>query len=146
MSEDLDEAALARLADTPPGDEENELYSATGIRLGGAPFLWFVTKDKEEDRILPMADIRKMEPPGPRGSEAFIHFSGFCVKLTGTGLRLVMHKIFMRHCSSLHERAPGKRVTPGEPVIERMEFFDTGQPRADKPDDAPRPRGPSASH
>jgi hypothetical protein len=121
--------------DTPPGDETPEDYEATGPRRGGGmlQFLWFVTADRAGDRVLPMADIRRMEPPGPRGREAWIHFSGFSVRLVGTGLRRVLHRIAMHRCASLYELVPGQRVAPGEPVIERMEFLEPVSPAKRSP-------------
>jgi hypothetical protein len=99
-----------------------------------------VTKNKDDDRILPVADIRRMEPPrSDEKGEAFIHFSGFSVKLIGTGLRRVLHRIYMRRCSSLHEYTPGKTTVPGEPFIEWMEFRDVAPPKPKEPD-------PSTSH
>ena len=69
-----------------------------------------------------------MEPSSgtePGQETAFIHFSGVSVRLTGTGLRRVLHRISMHRCGSLHELWPGQtRPAKGEPLIERIDFID----------------------
>ncbi len=112
--------------DTPPGDEDSEVYQPTAFqRTAKLPFLWFVTRNRDGDRVMPLADIRKMEPPDKDGCEAFIHFSGFIVKLQGAGLRRVINRIVQLGCTSIHEYRPGQKTLPGEPIIEKMEFFST---------------------
>jgi hypothetical protein len=111
--------------DTPPGDEDSELYQPTAFRrTAKLPFLWFVTRNRKNDYVLPLADIRRMEPPDGRdGREAFIHFSGLTVRMEGTGLRRVINRIVQLGCTSVHEYRPGQQKKAGEPVIEKMEFW-----------------------
>ncbi|MBS0445095.1 MAG: hypothetical protein JSR59_03995 [Proteobacteria bacterium] len=111
-----------------PGEKDTHAYVATEGRRGGGrgEFLWFVTADGKRDQILPIADIRRMEPPDNTEREvAVIHFSGISVALTGANLRRVLHRIVLHRCSVLYEARAGQRKPPaGEPVIERIEFAD----------------------
>ena len=113
--------------DIPPGQIEHEQYRATTGRQGGAPlYLWFVTADHTREHILPIADIRLMEPPSdPRKEIAYIHFSGICVLMTGRHLRRVLHRITLQRCSAIYQYRHGQKPAPeGEPVIEAFQFLD----------------------
>jgi hypothetical protein len=125
--------------DTAPGDIETAAYQATEGRRGGArcEFLWFVTYDRTRDEILPLADIRRIEPPrDPQNEVAYIHFSGVSVRLCGVNLRRVLHRIAMQRCAALYELRPGQhRPDSSEPVIDRMEFKDTSRPKAKAKDE-----------
>ena len=123
--------------DTPPGDDGDLAYAATGTKRVAAPrqFLWFVTNDRKRDQIFPFADIRRMEPPdNPDKEVAFIHFSGVSVALFGRHLRKVIHRITINRTIALYEFRRGQtRPADDEPIIDRMEFMDMTKatPKAD---------------
>lgn len=115
--------------DIAPGEVETEQYRATTGRQGGPPeFLWFVTANSTErgEHILPIADIRLMEPPRDVRKEiAYIHFSTICVVMTGKHLRRVLHRISLRRCSAIYQYRHGQHRPPeGEPVVEDFKFID----------------------
>jgi hypothetical protein len=112
--------------DIAPGDIDTEAYQATGGRRGGGrgEFLWCVTT-RNEDLIFPLADLRRMEPPSPADSTAYLHFSGVTVALSGVNLRRILHRITLQRCAALYEYKAGqKRPAGGEPVIEHIRFLD----------------------
>ena len=123
--------------DVAPGEVETDQYRATTGRQGGPPeYLWFVTANHEREHILPIADIRLMEPPGDTRKEiAYIHFSTICVVMTGKHLRRVLHRISLRRCSAIYQYRQGQHRPPeGEPIVEGFKFLDLTKPAPGKDD------------
>jgi hypothetical protein len=128
----------------PPGDEETTVYRATDFERGGgragAGFLWFACKDATRDRVLQLANLREMEPSYEAG-KAVLHFSGMEVVLTGSGLRRIVHCIYLGRCSRILEiRADQQPAQPDDPVVERIEFLVPPPPESGGPKDEPEVR------
>jgi hypothetical protein len=112
----------------PPGDEKPGPYRATSFMRGGGKggtgYLWFSCKEPSRDRILPLANLREMEPGDLSGPKAFLHFSGMVVELEGTLLRRVVHRIFLGRCTTVHEIRDGQQAGKSdEPVIRSITFL-----------------------
>jgi hypothetical protein len=117
---------------TPPTYDDAEDYKATKMLRSGRMSLelWFVTATGRGEQIFPIADKRRMEPPGdPAREVAYIYFSGVRVDLHGVHLRKVLKDICTHRCTEIHEIRPGQKRPPaGQPVVERIVIGDMTKP------------------